>query len=79
MQPIHGHEVIEMMLRSAKAYTRSSLLADILNHFGPDARFYTWSAQDLTSEGIIDFLQARGKFVPCDSGFQTSPRLMCKH
>jgi probable metal-binding protein len=79
MEQIHGHEVIQMMLQSAKAYTRSSLLADIVANFGPQARFYTCSAQSLTPEGIIDFLQAKGKFVPYDDGFQTSADLMCKH
>jgi probable metal-binding protein len=79
MEQIHGHEVIQMMLDSGKAYSRASLLADIVSNFGPDARFYTCSAQDLTPDGLIDFLQAKGKFVDRDDGFQTSPDLMCKH
>ena len=79
MEPIHGHEVLHMMLQSGKAYSRSSLLTQIIANFGPDARFYTCSAQNLTAEGLIDFLEANGKFVPCDAGFQTSPDLMCKH
>ena len=79
MEQIHGHEVIQMMLQSGKAYTRASLLADIVSNFGPSARFYTCSAQDLTPEGLIDFLQVRGKFVEREEGFQTSPDLMCKH
>jgi probable metal-binding protein len=68
-----------MMLQSGKANTRTSLLTDIVTTFGPDSRFFTCSAQNLTPEGIIDFLQAKGKFVPCEEGFQTSPDLMCKH
>jgi probable metal-binding protein len=79
MKQIHGHEVMQMMLQSGKAYTRTSLLTDIVTTFGPDSRFFTCSAQNLTPEGIIDFLQAKGKFVPCEEGFQTSPDLMCKH
>ncbi|MHC1769633.1 MAG: YecH family metal-binding protein [Verrucomicrobiia bacterium] len=79
MEQIHGHEVMQMMLQSGKAYTRSSLFAEITATFGPDARFYTCSAQNLTPEGIIDFLQARGKFVLRDDGFQTTPDLMCNH
>jgi probable metal-binding protein len=79
MDPIHGHEVIQMMLQAQKPYTRASLLADIVANFGADARFYTCSAQDLTPEGLIDFLQSKGKFVSCEDGFQTSPDLMCKH
>lgn len=79
MQQIHGHEVLQMMMRSGKSYTRTSLLADIQGTFGPNARFYTCSAEALTAEGLIDFLQARGKFLPAQDGFQTSPDLMCKH
>jgi probable metal-binding protein len=79
MEQIHGHEVMEMMLQSGKLYTRDSLLKDIVTKFGPDSRFHTCSAKNLTPEGIIDFLQAKGKFVPCEEGFQTSVDLMCKH
>jgi probable metal-binding protein len=79
MEPIHGHAVIQMMLSSNKAYTRGSLLADIHQAFGPEARFYTCSAEDLTAESLVDFLQAKGKFVACDDGFQISPAQVCKH
>jgi probable metal-binding protein len=79
MEQIHGHEVIQMMLQSGKAYTRASLLTDIVATFGPSSRFFTCSAENLTPEGIIDFLEAKGKFVSSERGFQTSPDLMCKH
>lgn len=79
MEQIHGHEVIQMMLQSAKVYTRASLLADIVATFGSEARFFTCSAENLSPEGLLDFLQAKGKFVPCQEGFQTSADLMCKH
>jgi probable metal-binding protein len=79
MEQIHGHDVMQMMLQSGKGYTRAALLADIVAKFGADTRFFTCSAEDLTAEGIIDFLQAKGKFVPCETGFQTSADLMCKH
>ena len=68
-----------MMIQSGKLYTRSSLLTDIVAKFGPHSRFHTCSAENLTPEGIIDFLEAKGKFVPREDGFQTSPDLMCKH
>ena len=79
MEQIHGHEVMQMMLQSGKLYTRASLLTDIVEKFGPDSRFHTCSAENLTPEGIIDFLEAKGKFVPREGSFQTSPDLMCKH
>ena len=70
---------MRMMLQSGKAYTRATLLADIVARFGADSRFCTCSADNLTPEGIIDFLQAKGKFVACADGFQTSSDLMCNH
>jgi probable metal-binding protein len=79
MEQIHGHEVMKLMVQSGKAYTRASLLADIVAQFGPGSRFCTCSAQNLTPEGLIDFLQTKGKFLPCEDGFQTSAELMCKH
>jgi probable metal-binding protein len=79
MTQIHGHDVLQMMLDSGKSYTRSSLLADIRAQFGADPQFFTCSAENLSAEGLIDFLQSKGKFVPCQDGFQTSPDLMCKH
>ena len=78
MKQIHGHEVMNMMLASGATYTKASLTAEIISKFGPDARFHTCSAEDLTAEGLVAFLEARGKFVPQASGFQTSPDLMCK-
>ena len=68
-----------MMLNSGKSYTRVSLAADIVAKFGSDARFFTCSADNLTPEALIDFLEAKGKFIPGNDGFQTSPDLVCKH
>ena len=79
MKQIHGHEVLQMMLETGKAYTRASLLTDIVAKFGPASRFFTCSAENLTAEGLVDFLQVKGKFVPSEAGFQTSPDLMCQH
>jgi probable metal-binding protein len=79
MEQIHGHEVIQMMLESGKSYTRAGLLTDIVAKFGPNSRFFTCSAENLTPEGIIDFLEAKGKFLVRGEGFQTSADLMCKH
>jgi probable metal-binding protein len=79
MEQIHGHEVMQMMIESGKRYTRASLLTDIVAKFGSDARFHTCSAENLTPEGLIDFLEAKGKFVSCEGSFQTSPDLMCQH
>ena len=79
MNTVHGHEVMEMMLTSGKTYTKELLLTDIVQKFGPDTRFYTCAAENMTAEQLVAFLEARGKFVPRANGFQTSPDVMCQH
>jgi probable metal-binding protein len=79
MKTIHGHDVMEMMLASGKTYTKKLLIADILGRFGSDARFYTCSAENMTAEELVAFLEARGKLLPREGGFQTSTDVMCQH
>lgn len=79
MNQIHGHEVLEMMLTSGKTYTKQSLAVDIINKFGANARFYTCSAENMTAEELVEFLDVRGKLVPQGEGFQTSADRMCRH
>lgn len=79
MTQIHGHDVLKMMLESGKIYTKKSLVADIIQKFGADARFHTCSAEGMTAEEMVAFLEAKGKLVPLGGGFQTAANLMCQH
>ena len=80
MNRVHGHEVMEMMLASGKTYTKESLVKDIVAKFGPEARFYTCSAEDMDAKQLVEFLDARGKLVQRPGGeFQTSKDVMCQH
>lgn len=79
MKQIHGHEVMSMMLKSGAVYTKESLVAEVVAKFGPEARFYTCSAQDLTADDLVALLDRKGKLVARPGGFQTTPDLMCKH
>jgi len=76
---IHGHEVMRMMVESGKQYSRSSLREEIENNFGQQARFHTCSAFDMTADDLIDFLEARGKFLSMDDGFTTDRSKICNH
>lgn len=75
----HGHDVMKMMLQHGGTFTRASLLATIINTFGQEARFHTCSAENLTADDLIDFLDARGKFITTDAGFNTSEDKICQH
>ena len=74
---IHGHEVMRMMLESGEAYDEERLEAAIHARFGQSARFCTCSASGMTARQLIEFLAARGKFVPCSEGFSTDPTKIC--
>ena len=77
---IHGHEVLRFMLASEHGFTRSSLVTAIEERFGLEARFHTCSAEDMTAAQLVDFLEARGKFVPApEGGFNTAPERICGH
>lgn len=76
-EQIHGHEVMEMMIASGKLYTRDSLRTDIIKRFGEAARFYTCSAEGMTPDELITFLEARGKFLEEEGGFKTDKEKMC--
>ena len=75
----HGHEVMRMMVESGEAYDERSLEAAIHARFGESARFCTCSASGMTARQLIEFLAARGKFVPVSEGFSTDPTNICDH
>ena len=79
MNQIHGHEVLKMMLASGTPYTKAGLVSAIIQRFGADACFHTCSAEGMTAEQLVAFLEAKGKLVPQAWGLQTHASLMCKH
>ncbi|MBT3253615.1 MAG: YecH family protein [Candidatus Marinimicrobia bacterium] len=79
MNTIHGHEVMHMMVNSGESYTRESLRSAIQQQFGEDTRFFTCSAQGMTADELIHFLENKGKFHPVDGGFTTAPESICNH
>ncbi|MBB3321074.1 MULTISPECIES: YecH family metal-binding protein [unclassified Atlantibacter] len=79
MTSIHGHEVLTMMLADGQCWTTERLVAAIEEKFGQAARFYTCSAQGMTAGELVEFLAARGKFIPQDEGFVTHKSKICNH
>jgi probable metal-binding protein len=76
---IHGHEVMHMILESGLTYSRTSLAAAIAGRFGPDARFHTCSAENMSAGELIEFLSARGKFSGPPEAFTLAPDRICRH
>lgn len=77
----HGHEVLHMMEGNSYA-TKQALVDAIVSNFGPDERFYTCSAQGMTAAELVDFLAAKGKFMPSSSdaaNFTVDASKICNH
>ena len=74
---IHGHEVLDMM--QGHSYSENSLLEAIIEKYGADERFYTCSAENLTAQGLIDFLKEHGKFISVDEGFTVDATKVCEN
>ena len=78
-EKVHGHEVMRMMIASNETYTRQSLRQAIHDRFGTETRFHTCSADGMTAEELIDFLESKGKFLFQGSEFTTHADRMCDH
>ena len=76
----HGHEVLHMMEGNSYA-TKQQLVDAIIARFGAEERFYTCSAEDLTAEELVNFLEARGKFMPAagNDDFTVDITKVCNH
>ena len=60
-ESIHGHHVLNLVREHNQPVTREELLSAISNHFGPDSRFHTCSADSLTTEQLLDLFLSKGK------------------
>jgi len=75
----HGHQVLEMMFSNSYA-SKEELVKAIIEKFGMDERFYTCSTENMTAAELVDFLEAKGKFMPAqDEGFTADKSKMCNH
>ena len=62
------------------APNKEELLNWIELKYGPDVRFHTCSAENLTPEQLIVFLDQRGKFLSgIDEGLQIDSTKVCSH
>jgi len=67
------------MLENDKGWTRASLLQAITEKYGDSSRFHTCSAEDMSAAQLIDFLEAKGKFVESGEVFNTQESKICNH
>lgn len=79
MKSVHGHDVLHTMLENDKGWTRVSLLQAITEKYGDNCRFYTCSAENMSAEELINFLEAKGKFIEAGNVFNTQESKICNH
>jgi probable metal-binding protein len=76
---IHGHDVIEMIVESGRAWKRDELSEAIEARWGRDAKFHTCSAEGMDAQALIQFLSARGKFIESEAGVVMDRTKVCSH
>ena len=74
---IHGHDVMRKMIEADTTYTEASLKTAIDTWFGPEARFHTCSAENMTANELIAFLAERKKFFAEGTGFRVDEGEIC--
>lgn len=72
---IHAHEVLRMM--EGNSYSREDLKVAIIEKFGIEQLFYTCSAENMTTDEIINFLENKDKFMPSGEGFTVNLEKVC--
>lgn len=78
MVQLHAHEVLHMM--EGNSYSEASLKEAIVSKFGKEQLFYTCSADNMNVDELIEFLKAKGKFMPADeNGFTVDKSKVCNH
>ncbi len=79
MESVHGHDVMHFMLENEGAFNKTTLIEAIEGKWGEACRFHTCSSNEMTAAELVEFLEARGKFVGTEDAFQTAENKICKH
>lgn len=75
MEKLHAHEVLHMM--EGNSYSEESLKQAIADKFGAERLFYACSGDDMNIDQLIEFLKAKGKFMPMNDGFTVDITQVC--
>lgn len=69
------------MMEGNSYATKQQLVDAIIERFGAEEQFCTCSVQGLTAAELVDFFEARGKFMPATGGedFTVDITKVCHH
>jgi len=76
---IHGHEIMRLMIEANPAYTRETLQQAVVQKYGEDVRFHACEGKDMTLDGLLEYLDSRGKLAEKDGqlGIETGQMCSC--
>jgi len=60
-EQIHGHEIIELVAKYPEGIAAGTLTDIAAQEFGPGARYFTCSAENMSLPELLTFLGARDK------------------
>jgi probable metal-binding protein len=70
---------MRMMIDDCRILTKTTIGTEIVERLGEDTRFYTCSAENMTADELVVFLESRSKFIhEVSDGFRTELDKMCK-
>lgn len=79
MEQIHGHQVMQMIVKEGLSHTRASLVSKIEETFGSATRFRTCSAEGMTAEEMVMLFEQKGKFSSEDYKMDPAAGHQCGH
>jgi probable metal-binding protein len=75
---VHGHVILEHIIEVGGKIPLAELKAFAASH-GSDATYYTCSASSMSFEGLMQFLESRGKVRLEGDTVTVFPEKMCQH
>ena len=80
IQNVHGHAIMHLLAASENPLPRKKIQSAVEAQVGQNVRFYTCSAEDLTLDGLLEFLLNRGKIIETAQGYAFNPGAQaCNH
>ena len=77
--PIHGHEIIDLVSKQPDGLTIAQLTETVAKQFGSMPRFFTCSAEDMTLDELLVFLNEREKVRLLGDSVYPGKSPACKH
>jgi probable metal-binding protein len=78
-ESIHGHDVLHLIADAKVPFTYASLIEEIQQRWGKDARFHTCSIEGMTAKELLNFLSNRGKINLEADMITTDTSKICEH